>query len=74
MRKELPMALSNRHIHLSSEHIEKLFGEGYELNKFKDLSQPGQYAAEEKVDIGGSRLVQVAYGWSDVSGLVAKSA
>ena len=55
MRRELPMALSNRHIHLSSEHIEILFGEGYELKKFKDLSQPGQYAAEEKVDVIGPK-------------------
>lgn len=55
MRKELPIALSNRHIHLSQEHIDKLFGEGYELNKLKDLSQPGQYAAEEKVDIVGPK-------------------
>ncbi|MTI70730.1 MAG: phosphate propanoyltransferase [Firmicutes bacterium] len=55
MKKELPIALSNKHIHLSEEHIEKLFGEGYELNKIKDLSQPGQYAAEEKVDIVGPK-------------------
>ncbi|MBS4540111.1 phosphate propanoyltransferase [Clostridium sp. D2Q-11] len=55
MKKELPIALSNRHIHLSQEHIDKLFGEGYELNKFKDLSQPGQYASQEKVDIVGPK-------------------
>lgn len=55
MRKELPIALSNRHVHLSKEHIEILFGEGYELTKMKDLSQPGQYACEEKVDIVGPK-------------------
>lgn len=55
MKKELPIALSNRHIHLSKEHIEKLFGEGYELKIMKDLSQPGQYACEEKVDIVGPK-------------------
>lgn len=48
--KKLPIALSNRHIHLSKEDVEKLFGEGYELTKFRDLSQPGQYACEEKVE------------------------
>ncbi|QIB26723.1 phosphate propanoyltransferase [Caloranaerobacter azorensis] len=55
MRKELPIALSNRHVHLSKEHIEKLFGEGYELTKMKDLSQPGQFAAEEKIDVVGPK-------------------
>ncbi|KXZ39533.1 putative phosphotransacetylase [Alkalithermobacter thermoalcaliphilus JW-YL-7 = DSM 7308] len=52
---KLPIALSNRHIHLSKEHIEILFGEGYELTHFKDLSQPGQYACNEKVDIVGPK-------------------
>ncbi|EOD01336.1 phosphate propanoyltransferase [Caldisalinibacter kiritimatiensis] len=52
---KLPIALSNRHIHLSEEHIKVLFGEGYELTKLKDLSQPGQYACEEKVDIVGPK-------------------
>ena len=51
----LPIALSNRHLHLSQEDIETLFGTGYELVKLKDLSQPGQYAAEEKVDIIGPK-------------------
>ncbi|KGG80439.1 propanediol utilization protein [Caloranaerobacter azorensis H53214] len=55
MRKELPIALSNRHVHLSKEHIDKLFGEGYELTKMKDLSQPGQFAAEEKIDVVGPK-------------------
>lgn len=55
MKKELPIALSNRHLHLSKEDIEKLFGEGYELTRAKDLGQPGQYACEEKVDAVGPR-------------------
>lgn len=55
MKKELPIALSNRHIHLTREHIDTLFGEGYELTKLKELSQPGQYASEEKVDIAGPK-------------------
>lgn len=52
-KKMVPVGLSNRHIHLSREHLDLLFGIGYELKKFKDLSQPGQYAAEEKVDVVG---------------------
>lgn len=55
MRTELPIALSNRHIHLSQKDLEILFGKGYELTKAKDLSQPGQYACDEKVEIVGPK-------------------
>ncbi len=55
MKKTLPIALSNRHIHISQEDLDTLFGEGYELTKMKDLSQPGQYACEEKVDVVGPK-------------------
>jgi putative phosphotransacetylase len=55
IKKEEPAALSNRHLHLSKEHLEQLFGEGYQLTRFKDLSQPGQYACIEKVDIVGPK-------------------
>lgn len=46
---------SARHVHLSQEHLEILFGAGYELTRKKDLSQPGQYACEERVTIVGSK-------------------
>ncbi len=55
MSKLVPVGVSNRHIHLTQEHINILFGEGYELTKFKDLSQPGQYACNEKVDVVGTK-------------------
>lgn len=55
MKKTLPVGLSNRHIHVSQKDLDILFGEGYELTKFKDLSQPGQYACEEKVDVVGPK-------------------
>ncbi len=55
MKNKLPIALSNRHVHLSQEDIEKLFGEGYELTPIKDLSQPGQFACDEKVDLVGPK-------------------
>ncbi|KAB3538607.1 phosphate propanoyltransferase [Alkaliphilus pronyensis] len=53
--KMLPIALSNRHLHLSKKDIETLFREGYELESFKYLSQPGQFAAVEKVDLVGPK-------------------
>ncbi|WP_312469529.1 phosphate propanoyltransferase [Neobacillus sp.] len=53
--KHVPIAASNRHIHLSPEHVERLFGKGYELNKLKDLSQPNQFAAKEIVTLIGPK-------------------
>lgn len=55
MLMKVPIALSNRHLHLSQEDLETLFGKGYELSKIKDLKQPGQFAADEKVDIVGPK-------------------
>ncbi|MGL5694970.1 MAG: phosphate propanoyltransferase [Peptostreptococcaceae bacterium] len=52
---KLPIALSNRHIHLSQADVDVLFGEGHQLTHFKPLSQPGQYACEEKVDLVGPK-------------------
>lgn len=53
---EVPIGVSNRHIHLCREHLEILFGKGYELTPFKDLSQPGQYACKELLTIVGPSL------------------
>ena len=53
----VPVGVSNKHLHLSQEDLEKLFGPGAELHPSKDLKQPGQYAAEEKVDILGPKGV-----------------
>lgn len=46
---------SARHVHVSQEHLEILFGAGAELHPVKDLSQPGQYACEERVDVVGPK-------------------
>jgi putative phosphotransacetylase len=46
---------SARHVHLSEEHIKALFGEGATLTHKKDLSQPGQFACEERVTIVGPK-------------------
>ena len=46
---------SARHLHLSQKDIDTLFGEGYVLTNKKDLSQPGQFACEEKVEVIGPK-------------------
>jgi putative phosphotransacetylase len=55
IKLEVPIAVSNRHIHLSKEHVERLFGRNYQLNKWKDLSQPGQFASKETVTLIGPK-------------------
>ncbi len=51
----IPVGISNRHIHLSQADLETLFGEGYQLTKTKDLSQPMQYACKETLTIAGPK-------------------
>lgn len=52
---EIPVGVSNRHLHLSQADMNILFGEGYQMIKMKDLSQPGQYACKETVTICGPK-------------------
>lgn len=47
----VPVASSNRHLHLSQADVEALFGAGYQLTKMRDLVQPGQYACNERVTL-----------------------
>jgi propanediol utilization protein len=54
---EVPVGVSNRHVHLSEEHVEVLFGKGKNLTPMKELSQPGQYACEECVTLVGAKGV-----------------
>lgn len=55
MGYKVPVGLSNKHLHLSANDLETLFGKDYELHPTKSLKQPGQFAAEEKVDIVGPK-------------------
>ena len=57
----IPVGVSNRHVHLSQQDVEALFGKGYALTPFKPLRQPGQFAAEECVTVVGPKgsLTQV---------------
>ncbi len=55
MAKQILVETSARHIHVSREHLDILFGKGYELTPKKDLSQPGQFACTERVDVVGPK-------------------
>ena len=62
----LVVSISARHVHLTDEHVEILFGPGHQLTPMKDLYQDGFYAAEETVMVVGPRrrmlpTVLVAY-------------
>lgn len=54
-KEKVLVEVSARHIHLSQADLETLFGAGHELTVKKELSQPGQFACEEKVTLKGAR-------------------
>ena len=55
MKKEVLVETSARHVHVTREALDILFGEGFELTKKKDLSQPGQFASNERVAVIGPK-------------------
>lgn len=55
MSQEFIVETSARHVHVTEEALEVLFGKGHTLTKKKDLSQPGQYACEERVEVVGPK-------------------
>ncbi len=52
---EVLVEISARHAHLCREHLDILFGEGYELTPKKELSQPGQFACNERIRVIGEK-------------------
>lgn len=55
MSLKIIVETSARHIHLTKEHVEILFGAGHELTPKKALSEPGQFACEERVKVDGPK-------------------
>ena len=53
--KQFIVETSARHVHVTQQDLETLFGKGYELTVKKMLSQPGQYASAERVDVVGPK-------------------
>lgn len=58
---KIPIEISARHIHLSKKDLEVLFGKGYKLKKLKPLTQLGEFAAKETLDVAknGKKLLKV---------------
>lgn len=55
MAKQFIVETSARHVHVTQQDLETLFGKGYQLTAKKNLSQPGQFACEERVDVVGPK-------------------
>lgn len=83
---KIPIGVSARHVHLAQAEVEQLFGENYQLTPKFELSQPGQFAAEETVVVAGPKgsiervrilgparsLSQVEVSWTDAMKLGLK--
>ena len=52
----IPVAVSGRHIHVARGVLDRLFGEGFQLTKLRDLGQPGEFASEQTVTVVGRSL------------------
>lgn len=55
MKKTVPIARSDIHVHLSQDHVEALFGTGYKLTKLRDLTLPGQFCCNEQLTVTGPK-------------------
>lgn len=54
---KIPLGISNRHVHISSDDLTTLYGQGQQLTGMKDLSQPGQFVSEQTVTLVGPKGV-----------------
>jgi putative phosphotransacetylase len=54
-KRMIPVGISGRHLHLTREVLEQLYGKGYELTRLRDLSQPAEFAANETVTVVGPK-------------------
>ena len=62
MSAEFIVETSARHVHVTQETLEILFGKGATLTKKKDLSQPGQFASEQRVEVvGPKKLIRLSF-------------
>ena len=52
----IPVEISNHHVHLTRDSLDILYGKDYELTKLRDLSQPGEFASNERVSIVGTNM------------------
>ena len=52
----IPVEISNHHVHLTRDSLDILYGKDYELTKLRDLSQPGEFASNEQVNIVGANI------------------
>ena len=52
----IPVEVSNHHVHLTREALDILFGKDYQLTKVRDISQPGEFASNEKVTLVSSKM------------------
>ncbi|MCK4679931.1 phosphate propanoyltransferase [bacterium] len=52
----IPVAVSGRHIHVARSVLDRLFGEGFQLTKLRDLGQPGEFASEQTVTVVGRSM------------------
>lgn len=55
-QNKVPVGVSARHIHITQEHLEKLYGRGHQLTIYAALYQPGEFAAKEVVTLVGPRM------------------
>lgn len=51
--RPVPIGVSNRHLHLQPDHVDRLYGKGHRLRNMRDLLQPGQFACVETVTLIG---------------------